>query len=95
MDRDDSSNDGVICLSSEDCNWTNQPTMYAVEWYRRNIMRPCRANRHACVGVPGRRSAVLQEQFFLKGRSKWAASKHKICLHTAGLFFHNEVDNRE
>jgi hypothetical protein len=85
----------VLCLSSEECNWTNQPTMYSKAWYERAIVAPCLADRRGCVGAPGRRSAVLQEQFFLKAKSGWAAARHPVCLHRDGLFFHNEVDNRE
>jgi hypothetical protein len=83
----------VVCLTSEECNWTNQPTMYSKAWYEANIRDRCNSDRDGCVGVPGRRSAVLQEQFFLKPKSGWAAARHPICLHTQGVFYHNEVDN--
>ena len=88
--------DKVVCLSSADCNWTNQPTMYLLSWYQANVKRPCEEAKVAdCVGKPGRRSAVLQEHFFVKNVTAWASKRHKVCLHQTGLFFHNEVDNRE
>jgi hypothetical protein len=85
----------VVCLTSTECNWTNQPAMYAKKWFLEHIVKPCRADRENCVGLPGRRSAVLQEQFFLKPRSGWPNARHPVCIHRGGLFYHNEVDNRE
>lgn len=87
--------DDVLCTTSEWCNWTNQPTMYLKRWYEDNIKAPCLASPQGCVGVPGRKSAVLQEIFFVKNRNAWRGRKHKICLHRKGLFYHFEIDNRE
>jgi hypothetical protein len=82
----------VLCTDSELCNWTNQPTMYMLDWYTSSIQEPCLKNAKGCVGVPGRRSAVLQEVFFVKSRRDWAERKHKICVHRRGLFVHQELD---
>ena len=99
---DDSSDDDtegaaphVLCTDSEWCNWTNQPTMFRKAWLEASIKAPCLAHPRDCVGVPGRKSAVLQEVFFVKNAEAWRKRRHKICLHSEGLFFHYEVDNRE
>lgn len=86
--------EGVVCLTSEDCNWTNQPTLYSRSWFLDSIAKPCLDNPAACVGKPGRMSAVRQEQFYLKYPDFWARKNYKVCL-SSGVFYHNEVDNRE
>jgi hypothetical protein len=85
----------VLCMASDACNWTNQPAMYTKAWFLAAVEAPCRAHPAKCVGQPGRRSAVLQELFFVKSRAHWAARRHRVCLHRRGLFYHHEVDNRE
>jgi hypothetical protein len=85
----------VLCTTSEWCNWTNQPTLFRREWYERAIMAACLARPRECVGSPGRRSAVLQEVFFVKNAAAWRERRYRVCLHRRGLFFHNEIDNRE
>jgi hypothetical protein len=92
-----SSSTHVICLTSDWCNWSNQPSMYRRDWYLRHIGGPCEETpegRAFCIGSPGRQSAVRQELFFVKRREHWASKKHKICL-SSGVFIHHEVDNRE
>ena len=84
----------IICLTSEDCNWTNQPTLYKRRWYLDQIAAPCLRSPEYCVGRPGRMSAVRQEQFYIKHPQHWAQHRYRICL-TSGIFYHNEVDNRE
>ena len=85
----------LLCLTSEDCNWTNQPTMYRKAWYLDNIAAPCEQSTGYCIGKEGRQSAVRQELFFAKNRGAWAARRHKVCIAGAGLFIHDEVDNSE
>lgn len=90
-------NTSVICLSSDWCNWSNQPSMYRRDWYLAHIGGPCEntpEGRGYCIGSPGRQSAVRQELFFVKRREHWARKQHKICL-SSGSFIHHEVDNRE
>ena len=84
----------VVCLTSEDCNWTNQPTVYKRSWFLEEISAPCTGNPSACVGKPGRISAVRQEQFYRKHPEHWAQKRFRVCL-SRGIFYHNEVDNRE
>ena len=84
----------VLCLTSEACNWTNQPTMYRASWYLQHIAAPCESSPAFCIGKPGRQSAVRQELYFVKQRKHWADTRHKICL-GSGLFVHHEIDNRE
>jgi hypothetical protein len=88
--------DGVryYCLTSDECNWTNQPAMYRKAWYEEAIMKPCEGNVALCMGSPGRGSAVRQEVYFNKNQSAWGKKKYRVCL-SAGLFYHHEVDNRE
>lgn len=84
----------TMCMSSGECNWTNQPTLYRKSWFLGAIAAPCEANPKKCMGSPGRMSAVRQEQFFVKNDRHWRMAKHKVCL-SQGLFYHFEVDNRE
>jgi hypothetical protein len=88
--------DGVryYCMTSDECNWTNQPAMYRKEWYEEAIMRPCEGNVGLCMGSPGRGSAVRQEVYFNKNQTAWGKKKYRVCL-SGGLFYHHEVDNRE
>lgn len=82
----------VLCTDSSLCNWSNQPSMYYLDWYRKNVREPCLENPKGCVGKPGRKSAVLQEVFFVKSKKDWADRKHRICVHRRGLFVHQELD---
>ena len=82
------------CVTSAECNWTNQPTLYSVEWYKTAVMAPCERDANACLGSPGRASAVRQEVYFLRHDDAWRNRKYKICV-SSGLFYHHEIDNRE
>eukprot|EP00759_Apiculatamorpha_spiralis_P013853 PhF_6_TR20547/c0_g1_i1/m.29673 len=89
--------DQFVCLPSYLCNWTNQPTMYSVEWYKKAVIAPCEKHSHSdrqgCLGPPGRGSAVRQE-IFLSQHVRWGAMNYTICV-SRGLFYHYEIDNRE
>lgn len=85
-----------LCMTSAECNWTNQPTLYRRDWYLAAIAAPCeKARPNHCIAPPGRRSAVLQELFFSKFPVHWAHRRYKVCVPRIGLFYHHEVDNRE
>jgi hypothetical protein len=56
-----SHNISVLCLASDWCNWSNQPSMYTKKWYLQHIGAPCEdtpEGRGFCIGSPGRQSAV-------------------------------------
>jgi len=83
----------MYCLPSYLCNWTNQPTLYSVQWYAKAVIGPCEADPVGCFGKPGRGSAVRQEVFLTRKRV-WGTRNHTVCV-SRGLFSHHEIDNRE
>jgi hypothetical protein len=53
----------VLCLASDWCNWSNQPSMYTKKWYLQHIGAPCEdtpEGRGFCIGSPGRQSDAHQ-----------------------------------